>query len=161
MRVEQLMTRNVRACKPDDSLSAAAQIMWEHDCGCVPVVIPGDGAPTLVGMITDRDVCMAAYTQGHPLHTSPVKGAMATRLCTCRPTDAIAVALTVMRNNRLHRIPVVDAADHLLGILSLTDIAREAARARPGDRELSPTSIAETVEAIARPRTTPRDLVAP
>jgi CBS domain-containing protein len=135
--------------------------MWEQDCGCVPVVTPGDGAPTLVGMITDRDVCMAAYTQSRPLHASSVKSAMATRLCTCRPTDAIAVALTVMRRNQLHRIPVVDGGGHLLGILSLTDVAREAAHARHGDRELSPTSIAETVEAIARPRTAPRDLVAP
>ncbi len=160
MKVEQLMTRNVRACEPDDPLSAAAQIMWEEDCGCVPVVSHANGAATVVGMITDRDVCMAAYTQGRPLQATKVQSAMAKSLCTCRPTDAVSVALKVMRTNQLHRLPVVDAGDHLVGILSLTDVAREAARTgqRPGD--LSATALAATVEAIAERRAVARDLVA-
>lgn len=159
MKVEQLMTRNVSACEPDDSLSAAAQIMWEQDCGCVPVVSRGNGAATLVGMITDRDVCMAAYTQGRPLQATKVHSAMARSLCTCRPTDAVSVALKVMRTNQLHRIPVVDAEDHLLGILSLTDVAREAAHIGQEADDLSASAIAATVEAIAQRRAAARDLV--
>jgi CBS domain-containing protein len=160
MKVEQLMTRNVRACEPDDSLSAAAKIMWEQDCGCVPIVSRKNGAATLVGMITDRDVCMAAYTQGRPLQTTKVHSAMAKSLCTCRPTDAVSVALTVMRTNQLHRIPVVDAEDHLVGILSLTDVAREAAHTEQEAGDLSATAIAATVEAIAKRRAAARDLIA-
>ncbi len=45
MRVEQLMTRDVKVCRAEDTLSRAAQLMWEHDCGCVPVIgTNGDGA---------------------------------------------------------------------------------------------------------------------
>jgi CBS domain-containing protein len=160
MKVDQLMTRNVRACEPDDPLSAAAKIMSEQDCGCVPVVSHGDGRPTLVGMITDRDVCMAAYTQGQPLRAAKVKSAMTTSLCTCRPTDAISVALRVMRTNQLHRLPVVDADDHLVGILSLADVAREAAHACKPSGDLSANAVGETLEAIVQPRSAPREVVA-
>jgi CBS domain-containing protein len=160
MKVEQLMTRNVKACEPDDSLGIAAQIMWEQDCGCVPVVSRGNGAAMLVGMITDRDVCMAAYTQGQPLQATKVQRAMARSLCTCRPTDAVSVALKVMRTNQLHRIPVVDAEDHLVGILSLTDVVREAAHTGHETGDLSATAIAATVESIAKRRTEERALVA-
>jgi CBS domain-containing protein len=160
MKVEQLMTRNVRACEPDDSLSAAAKIMWEQDCGCVPVVSHGNGQPTLVGMITDRDICMAAYMQGQPLQATKVNSAMAKSLCTCRPTDAVSVALKVMRTNQMHRLPVVDAEDHLVGILSLADVARQATRAGQVTGEVSAAAIAETLEAIVQPRSAPRELVA-
>jgi Mg/Co/Ni transporter MgtE len=62
--VRDLMTTAVRSCTTGDNLQRAAQIMWESDCGVVPVV---DRDGRLVGMITDRDICMAAYTQGKPL----------------------------------------------------------------------------------------------
>jgi CBS domain-containing protein len=59
-----LMTTNAKSCGTMDNLERAAQIMWENDCGVVPVV---DGSERVVGMVTDRDICMAAYTQGQPL----------------------------------------------------------------------------------------------
>lgn len=62
MNIEELMTRNVET--PQDMLSRAAQIMWERDCGCVPVV---DASRHLMGILTDRDICMAAYTKRKPL----------------------------------------------------------------------------------------------
>jgi CBS domain-containing protein len=64
MEVGQLMTRNPRVCSIDGTLEQAAAIMWESDCGCVPLV---DSEGKVTGMITDRDVCMAAYTQGRTL----------------------------------------------------------------------------------------------
>ena len=60
MNVEQLMTTDLRTCSPEDTLDCAARIMWEKDCGVVPIV---DGADRVVGMITDRDICIASYTQ--------------------------------------------------------------------------------------------------
>jgi CBS domain-containing protein len=65
MRVSDVMTRDVACCSPDDPLTAPAQIMWEHDCGAVPVIQP-ESRRTL-GMITDRDICMAAFLQNRPL----------------------------------------------------------------------------------------------
>jgi CBS domain-containing protein len=160
MKVEQIMTRAVRACHPDDMLDAAARIMWERDCGCVPVVVDEEGGARVVGMLTDRDVCMAAYTQGRPLAAIAVKSAMSERVCSCRPTDAVQVVLNVLRTNQLHRLPVVDGDEHLVGVVSLADIAREAERehGRKKAPEVADADVAQTVEAVSRPRT-PRELV--
>lgn len=129
MKVTQLMVRPVRWCLPTDDLNVAARLMWEGDCGCVPVcVVDADGAPQVIGMLTDRDVAMAAYTQGRPLVEIAARTAMAHDVVTCRPTDPVAQALLVMQTQRLHRLPVVEAEDRLVGILSLSDIARAAAR---------------------------------
>jgi CBS-domain-containing membrane protein len=154
MRVEQIMTRNVRTCSPGDSLSAAARIMWEADCGCVPVVEQDPaGAARVIGMITDRDICMAGYTQGRPLTAIRVDGAMAKQVRACRPTDSIAEALNMLRTHQLRRLPVVDNGDHLVGMLSLADAAREAVReqGRKG-RDLTESRIGEVLEAICVPR---------
>ena len=70
MKVAELMTRSVLAAHPQDSLARAAQMMWDHDCGALPVI---DDSGRVLGMITDRDVCMAAYTQGRPLAEIPVE----------------------------------------------------------------------------------------
>jgi CBS domain-containing protein len=159
MKVEQLMTRTVETCRSTDSVNAAARIMWESDCGCVPVVTSdGDGA-RIVGMLTDRDVCMAAYTQGKPLAAIGVESAMSRQVCSCRPTDDLTVALNILRTNQLHRLPVVDADERLVGILSLTDVAREADRERGGKAaEVRDADVARAIEAISRPRS-PRALV--
>ena len=71
MKVEDLMTRSVGTCRPTDTLSSAAQLMWERDCGCVPVV-SDDGSNRVVGMLTDRDICMAAHFRGASPGALPV-----------------------------------------------------------------------------------------
>jgi CBS domain-containing protein len=153
MKVEQLMTRTVESCHPGDCLNRPAQIMWEHDCGIVPVVAEGNGSGRVVGMISDRDVCMAAYTQGRPLQEIPVASAMAHEVCSCRASDAIAVALRVMETNQVRRLPVVDQDDQLIGIVSLADIAREAQHEHGTKRaEISDLAVAEALEAISASR---------
>ncbi len=149
MRVDQLMTRNVATCAPDDPLSNAARIMWEWDCGCVPVVVDGK----VVGMLTDRDICMAAYTQGRPIADIPISSAMARAVRSCRTTDSVVTALKIMRTAQIHRLPVVDAEDRLVGLLSLADIAREAAREHAtSQREVTDAQVAEAIEWISQPR---------
>src|SRR5687767_6253206 len=69
VKIEDIMTRDVRACSPTDTLATAAQIMWENDCGAVPVV---DADERIVGIITDRDLAMAAHLQGVALRDSRV-----------------------------------------------------------------------------------------
>src|SRR5262249_6621023 len=90
MNVGQLMRRQLRTCRREDSLNVAAQIMWEEDCGCVPVVEEANlERPRLVGILTDRDICMAAYTQGRPLDAIQVQSIMERDLATCVPTDPV------------------------------------------------------------------------
>jgi len=150
MKVEQLMIRDVKTCGPDDSLNVAAKLMWDFDCGCVPVV----GADEkLVGMITDRDICMAAYTQGKPLDAMRVSSAMSHAAHACRFGDSILLAERLLREHAIRRIPIVDAEGRILGILSTNDLAREAARPHdPEERDVSAEAFTETIAAVCTPR---------
>lgn len=153
MKVEQLMTRNVETCRPDESLHRAAELMWRNDCGALPVVSADGETEQVVGMLTDRDVCMAAYLQGRPLWDMTVASAMSKRVCSCRPTDPIHVALKIMETNQIRRLPVLDANDRLVGLLSLADLSREAAREHGlRDPQITETALAQALEAIATSR---------
>lgn len=116
--VKSVMTTPVNACLPHDSANRAAQLLWETDCGALPVVLT-DG--TLVGMVTDRDICMAAYTQGRPLSEISVKSAMAQRVYSCSQDAAIERVLTIMREEKVRRVPVTTRGC-LVGIVSLADL---------------------------------------
>jgi len=121
MLVEALMTRPAHHCHEHDMLDVAARLMWEHDCGCVPVL---DGSGELVGIVTDRDVCMAAYTRGLPLAAIRVDATMAHTLIVCRPEETVSAALRRMEAHDVRRLPVVGAHGQLVGILSLADVVR-------------------------------------
>jgi len=121
--VKAFMTDAVCHCSPEQPLSAAVQLMWEHDCGVVPVL---SASGELAGLITDRDACMAAYTKGLPLSAIVVRDVMARHVHTCRPDDSIEHAATSMADAQVRRLPVVDADHRLVGIVSLADIARSA-----------------------------------
>jgi CBS domain-containing protein len=121
MKVGDLMTRDVGTCLASDSLNDVARIMWERDCGCVPVV---DEGGTVVGMITDRDVCMAAYTQGRRLMYMTVGSAVSKHVVTIGESESLQRAEELMRDAQVRRLPVVDSARRLVGLLSLSDLAR-------------------------------------
>jgi CBS domain-containing protein len=151
MKVAEVMTLGVKSCSPNDTLHAAAKIMWENDCGCVPVI--DDRASKLVGILTDRDICMAAYTQGVTLHALRVDSAMASNVISCSPEDELAEAEELMRQNKVRRLPVLAENGKLAGILSLSDIGREAGR-EPDEvqRQVTDAEIARTLAAICEPR---------
>lgn len=154
MKVEQLMTKTVATCRTGDTLNDAARVMWEHDCGVVPIV-ENDESRRVVGMLTDRDVCMAAYTMGRPLAQIRVRDVMSTAIRSCGSGVDVAEAEGLMRQAQLHRLPVVDDAEQILGVISLADIAREAAREVGSRRqEVTIAEIGETLAAISQPRET-------
>lgn len=121
--VRSFMTEGIRSCAPDDWLAGAAQIMWDTDCGAVPVV---DDQQRLCGIITDRDICMAAYTKGAPLTAVRVGEVMTRHVHTCRLDDTLARAATLMAEGQVRRLPVLDADGRPVGIVSLADIACNA-----------------------------------
>jgi CBS-domain-containing membrane protein len=150
MRVEQLMTRNIHTCGPDDSLNRATQVMWEHDCGCVPVV---DSERQLIGIVTDRDVAMAAYTQGRSIAHIRVGDIMAKRMHTCGQDEDISVAQDRMRKYQLRRLPITDATGYLVGLISLNDLALEASReGGPGRHPLRSAEVGETLAEVSKHR---------
>ena len=125
--------------------------MWERDCGCVPVV---DRDNAVVGMLTDRDICMGAYTQGRSLHLIRVQDVMASPVVSCASDDDLATAEKLMRENRVRRLAVCDANGKLAGVISLSDIALEAERERLAGaaRLIRSTEVAEILGAVCQPR---------
>lgn len=121
--VEGIMNARVVSCGPNDTLDHAAQIMWEHDCGIVPV-IGADGK--LAGVITDRDICMASHLQHRALDGANVGSAMSRQLFTCAPTDAVEHALELMSSRQVRRLPVIHADGRLAGLVSLADLTGHA-----------------------------------
>jgi CBS domain-containing protein len=122
MKVRDLQTSDVRSCGPDTNLAAAAQIMWECDCGAVPVI---DDSRNLIGMITDRDIAIATTTRSSAPADIAVRHVMSTgHLHSCRPDDDVRAALATMGEHRVRRLPVTDRQNHLVGILSLNDLVR-------------------------------------
>jgi len=152
MRIEQLMTESPKICQSSDTLAEAVQIMCDHDCGCLPVT-EEDGSQRVVGMITDRDICTAAALHGKPLREIRVEEAMTRKVRACNPGDALREAEAIMGETGVRRLPVVDEADQLLGLLSLADIAREAAREHWWERqEITEAEVGEVLAMICQPR---------
>ena len=148
MRVEEIMNESIIICPIEEHLHMAARLMWDRDCGAVLVI---DGAGKLVGMVTDRDICMAAYTKGLPLHEIPIHEAMARKVHAVHREQSIAEAEELMATNQIRRVPVVDSNDKPIGVLSLNDLARDAAR--PASKLDGGTArLIQTLASICRPR---------
>jgi CBS domain-containing protein len=145
--VSSIMTHTVQTCAPGDHLNEVAHRLWETNCGSLPVV-RSDGS--LAGMITDRDVCMACYTQGASPSELTVSSSMSREIFTCSPDDPIGRALEIMADRQVRRIPVTREDDgRLLGIVALADIARwaQATPTHNAERE----ALLRTLAAVSAP----------
>lgn len=147
MLVENVMTRDVESCRPEDNLSAAASVMWRKDCGVVPVV---DEEGRVVGMITDRDICMALATRPQTASEVPIADVMSREVRSCNAVDDIRDALEIIGRERLRRLPVVDAEGRLAGVLSVSDIVLHSDRGK-GKRHISHRATMSMLKAICRP----------
>src|SRR5690242_3838501 len=105
MLVAQIMQRDVRACRPQDSLRCAAELMWAGHCGSLPVVNEGGH---VVAILTDRDLCMATCRASLPPETTPVSTVASPHVVTVRENECTEAAECIMRDHHVRRIPVVD-----------------------------------------------------
>jgi CBS domain-containing protein len=154
MKIATLMTTNVATCHLDEPLSTAAERMWTRDCGVLPVV---DTDERVVGMVTDRDICMSTWMNGCAPQSLNVAAAMSKSLHSCSPEDSLVAAEELMRKNQIRRLPVVDRGGKLMGILSLADIVREAQRERArGQKDVGPSEVTATLANICEPVSDPR-----
>ena len=151
MRVEQLMPRPVQSCRHSDTLARAAQLMWDFDCGCLPVV-SDPRSKRIAGILTDRDICMCALFKNKPLHEIQVSEAMAKEVLVCQTSDDLGQAELIMREARVRRVPVTDDDGALVGMLSLADLAHEAAREVDTSRhDITEMDVGDTLAAICTP----------
>ncbi|HXT99949.1 MAG TPA: CBS domain-containing protein, partial [Polyangia bacterium] len=94
MKIRDLMTKQVASVRATDSTAVAARLMWDGDCGAVPVL---DGEGRAIAMLTDRDICMAALMRDRAPSAIPVSDAMSRTLQSCGPDDAVSTAERMMR----------------------------------------------------------------
>ncbi|MCA3012920.1 MAG: CBS domain-containing protein [Myxococcaceae bacterium] len=144
------MSRPVVTCGVDDSANRAAQLMWEEDIGAVVVL---DASKRIAGIVTDRDLCMAAYTRGATLSQILVREVMSKAVAVIGAGERLAAAEALMRSKQVRRLPVVDAGGLLVGVVSLNDIARVATEQR--GRKSPAVGVDElvtTLGAICEPR---------
>jgi CBS domain-containing protein len=140
MKVKEIMTKDASTCSPDMSVAEAAHLMWEADCGILPVVDDGE----LEGVVTDRDMFIALATR-NALAGHLKVGAVATKtVVTCTPEDDIHLALDLMKQARVRRLPVVGFGNTLLGIVSMNDIALAAGP----DKGVTSDDVLETLQAL-------------
>jgi CBS-domain-containing membrane protein len=151
MKIEDVMTRRVVAARSDTDLSHVARLMWDNDCGSVPVV---DAEDKVVGMLTDRDLCMSANFSGKPLRELRASGCMASEIVTCRASDALGAVAKLMGVKKVRRVPVTDDGGRLIGLVSVGDLVRAAAAAPAKDRKTLHAALLDALTAIcARPAT--------
>jgi CBS domain-containing protein len=146
MKVRDIMTKAPTFCHPDSNLAAAAEKMWSHDCGILPVV---DDELGVVGVITDRDICIALGTRDRRASSVFVREVMTGRVHVCAPENDILYALKLLEKARVRRLPVVNRDGKLIGILSMDDIVL-AAEKREGQKtpELACEDVVETYKGI-------------
>ena len=118
-QVSQVMTRGVRTMAPTDTIVQAAQAMEEMDVGVLPVC-DGD---RLLGMLTDRDIVLRGVAHGVAADRTAVTELMTPEVCWCYDDASIEDAMDQMREAQIRRLAVVDHDKHLVGMLSLGDVA--------------------------------------
>jgi CBS-domain-containing membrane protein len=155
MKVQDVMTQDVQSCRPETNLATAGMQMWKGGFGALPVVNP---AGKVIGMITDRDICIAAATKNRDPGDIRVKEVMSGQVYACSPDTDIHQAIKIMQEKGVRRLPIRNATDcKLVGILSMDDLAR---RAEGGFRaELSAQDVENTLRAICAHQSLPTALV--
>jgi CBS domain-containing protein len=142
MKVQDVMTHDVKACFPETNLAAAAALMWQNDCGILPVVVNGGNA---VGVITDRDIAIAVGTRGRSPQDIRVDEVIHGPVLACAPDDEVHTALMIMRKDKVRRLPVLSDDGVLRGILSLNDVVIHAQK---GNKDPDYDEIVSTLKAI-------------
>lgn len=143
MNVNDIMTRSLQTCTLDDNLATVAMRMWESDCGALPVK---NHAGRVVGMITDRDICMAAATKHREISDVLVWETITGDIATCHADNDVSTALETMAKSQVRRLPVFDDDGLLHGILSMNDVILNA------DHKVSEHDVVHTLKAICQHR---------
>ncbi len=144
MKVKEVMTPNPKAIWLTESLADAAQLMWHNDCGVLPIIKDGH---KVVGMITDRDICMGAAIRDRNPSSISVEEVMTGEVYAIQGEDSIDQALLTMQEHKIRRLPVINLEGELEGILSMNDIVLHAKSGR--DQRKDSIRYADVVKAYA------------
>ena len=141
MKAQELMTKEPAHCTPESTVREAAQLMMDHDCGCIAVV--EQGTMRLTGVVTDRDIACRCVAQGGGPENR-VEEVMSTDPRSCHPEDDVAAVEQIMMQAQVRRVPVVDARGDCVGMIAQADLAVR-------DRAVSDSELGRVVERISKP----------
>jgi len=148
MKVNEVMTGTPYYCQPETNLGSATELMWNANCGFLPV----EGADgKVVGVVTDRDISIALGTRNRVAGDVLVGEVMSGKLYSCGPDDDIHIALQTMKESRVRRLPVLAKNGSLIGVVSMDDVLLRAEPTRLGkEPELSTDEVVRTYRAITQ-----------
>jgi len=150
MRVTDVMAKPPAYCSPQTNLAAAVEILWRQNCGILPIV---DSKEKVVGLVTDRDICVALGTRNRLPSDMTVSEVASGKVIACKPDDDLRGALATMAQAKVRRLPVIDAAGKLEGILSIDDVVlRTETGILKKDSELSFEDVVNTLKSVYAPK---------
>ena len=129
MKVKDMMHKGAEFVAPNAKLQAIAKKMRDHDIGAIPVC--EDGRP--IGMVTDRDIAIRGLADSKDISALEARDVMTRDVIFCRETEDAEDALRIMENNKVRRLPVLDDAEKLVGMVSLGDISHALSRELTGE----------------------------
>ncbi|MGH9930487.1 MAG: CBS domain-containing protein [Pyrinomonadaceae bacterium] len=146
MKVKEVMTTDAKAIWITESLADAAKSMWENDCGILPIIKD----LKVVGMITDRDICMATAMKDRNPSGISVEEVMTGQVYAVKPEDDVHQALQTMQEHKIRRLPVVSPEGELEGIVSMNDIVLKAKETSGKAPQIDYAAIVKTYQAICQ-----------
>jgi CBS domain-containing protein len=148
MKVREVMTQAAICCGPETNVGRAVELMWNRNVGMLPVV---DSDGKLIGIVTDRDICIAMGTRNRLPGELTVGEIAIQKVFTCSPNDDIHEALHYMGDHQVRRLPVVNDQGVPQGVLSMDDLLlhSEVGKLR-GACELSSEEVASTLKKVYR-----------
>jgi CBS domain-containing protein len=150
MKVKDAMTGTPYYCQLDTNLGSATELMWTGNCGFLPVMGP-EGKT--VGVVTDRDICIALGTRNRLPGDITVREVMSDRLFACSTDDDVHIALQLMQDGGVRRLPVIGKNGTLVGVISMDDLLLRGEAPSIGKRpELSSEEVIRTYRAIDQHR---------
>lgn len=120
MDVRSVMTATPACCTTDTPLRDVARMMADNDCGLIPVV---DANKAPIGVVTDRDIAVRIVAQGRDSSAATAADCMTKPVTTVGEDSTLSECCDMMETRQVRRVPVVDAAGVLCGIVSLADVA--------------------------------------
>jgi CBS domain-containing protein len=122
MNIGEISTAQTVYCKRDETVQAAALLMRKHHVGDLVVVDQPDAQPIPVGIVTDRDIVVSVIALGLDPSSLEVGDVMSDDLLTVEEHDDVYETIERMRFRGIRRVPVVNSAGGLTGIVSADDL---------------------------------------
>ena len=140
MKIREIMSREPACCVLNDSAQAVAKMLCDRNIGSLPVVADRQ-SKRLVGIITDRDLCCSVVARGIDAKATPIEKLITVTPVSCRDGENVEACERLMQQHQVRRIPIVDAENCVIGIVSQADLALKD----------KPERVSKTVTAISKP----------